>query len=230
MTRVAKPKEWTPFDTLLRQIARDRFLAIAADDLTAMKLASDLIFDRLERNAWQARTASPENYRFTVSEGECDACSGNAIDLREGCVIERDFWNAFLEAQEMTEGLATLQPEGTWAYRQPDENSFNFLIAHPGRPTIAGAATGVEVRICNGELARKKRGRKLKSKTKEPRRDAIKFAALMDEVEERIRRGEGMTAAVAWARQEVKSRMIGNKHTEVADRQAIYRELKVRGL
>lgn len=230
MTRTAKPKEWTAFDALLRQIAEEQFLPIAADDLMAIKLAWELLIDRLERNAWEARTIAPESYQFTVTEGNKATHTGNAVDMREGNLIERDFWQAFIEALEASGPFPTLQPYGTWADRQPDKNSFTFSIAHPGRPIIAGAVTGIEVRIRDGELARRKRGRKLNSKTKLPRRDTVKFTALMDEVADKIRHGEGRAAAAAWARREVKARGIGTDVTATADKQAIYRELIVRGL
>lgn len=230
MTRRAKPKEWTAFDGLLRQIAEEQFLPIAADDLKAFELAWELILDRLERNAWEARTVVPESYQFTVTEGEKATQTGNAVDLREGNVLESDFWRAFIEALEASGPYPTLKPDRTWAERQPDENSFTFSIVHPGSPIIAGAVRGIEVRIRYGELARRKRGRKPNSRTKLPRRDSIKFSALMDEVADKIRHGEGRTAAAAWARQQVKARGIGTDVTATADKQAIYRELAARGL
>ncbi|MBY0344532.1 MAG: hypothetical protein K2Q29_11820 [Sphingomonadales bacterium] len=230
MTRIAKPQEWTPFDDLLRQIARDRFLPVTADDLLSLQLSWKLIFDRLERNAWQTRTTDPASYRFTVTEPGCEPSTWNAIDLHEGNMIDRDFWDCFWDAQETGSPIATIPPKGKWADRRPDVNSFEFYHAHPGSALIAGAVRGVEVRICDGEMARLKPGRKPNSKTKEPLRDPVKFAALMDEVAAKIERGEGRKATVAWARREVKVRKIGKEHTETADKVAIYRELKARGL
>lgn len=230
MTRTAKPKEWTAFDGLLRQIAEEQFLPIAADDLMAFKLAWELILDRLERNAWEARTVAPESYQFTVIEGETATHTGNAVDLREGNVLESDFWRAFIEASEASGPYPTLKPDRTWAERHPDENSFTFSLVHPGRPTIAGAVRGIEVRICYGELARQKRGRKPNSKNKKSTRKPEIFNALMDEAAERIARGEDQSAVVKWAREEVKARGIGRDHTAQADTQAIRRDLKERGL
>jgi hypothetical protein len=226
VTSRAKPAEWTPFDDLLRQIARDRFAPATADAFLALELSWKLIFDRLERNAWRARTTEPGSYRFTVSDSPDDPPRGNAVDLISGNIVPRDFWSAFLEAHETGEWLATLQAEGKWADRRPDANSFEFYHAHPGSPLISGAVRGVEIRICDGEMARKKPGRKLDSVTTTTNRDPVEFRRLIDELARRIEGGESQREAIAWGHEQLEARDI--KTNRSADDKAIRRALEKR--
>lgn len=221
MSGGAKAK-WIGFDELLFKLGGAPMVEILGDGDAALHAARHVMFLFLKHGDWIARTTSPETFEFKHGE--------HSIPLNSGNMIDPIFWRYFEDADATEAPYEALARGGPWAHWQYERDDFEFGLAGDHNGAIVGRAHGVEVWVRTGKFSGPGRGRPQGSKTKETKRDPVKFAALIDEAAEKIRAGEDRTATILWTQNEMRARGIHNEASKTADRQAIYREINHRGL